>query len=133
MCSKVAGELVKLAINLLDDDEWLTVEDVALVCESCADRMEKKRIGKIKASIVKSAFEQTLVAKKWKKLPKGWTNKSVESYWKSLVGDVKHKVTKCIKRMKDEGGITDPGAFCAALADRVEGTAWRHEPRKKTK
>jgi hypothetical protein len=65
-------------------------------------------------------------AKPWGKLPKGWTKKSVEKYWNSLTGDVKHKVTKCIKRM--EGHIDDPGAFCASLADKVTGTTmWRNK------
>lgn len=69
-------------------------------------------------------------AAKWEgKLPKGWTSKSVDKFWDSMTGEVKHKVTKCIKKMEGTN-ISDPGAFCAALADRVEGTAWRHEPRK---
>jgi hypothetical protein len=62
---------------------------------------------------------------KWKKMPKGWTDESRKKYWNSLVGNVKHKVTKCIKEM--EGKIGDPGAFCASLADRVEGKGWRSE------
>jgi len=66
----------------------------------------------------------------WKSLPKGWTQDSVEKFWSSLTGDVKHKVTKCIKRMEDK--MDDPGAFCASLADQVEGsTDWRKGPRKK--
>jgi len=40
-----------------------------------------------------------------------------------MTGEVKHKVTKCIKDM--EGKIDDPGAFCASLADKVEGKEWR--------
>jgi len=60
----------------------------------------------------------------WDRLPKGWTQESVEKFWSSLTGDVKHKVTKCIKRM--EGKMDDPGAFCGSLADQVEGTTeWR--------
>lgn len=64
-------------------------------------------------------------AGKWKKMPKGWTDESRRKFWDSLVGDVKHKVTKCIKQM--DGKVGDPGAFCAALADRVEGKGWRSE------
>ena len=65
-----------------------------------------------------------LTADRWKTMPKGWTDESRKKFWDSLTGDVKHKVTKCIKRM--EGNIDDPGAFCAALADRIEGTTkWR--------
>ena len=64
------------------------------------------------------------VAAKWKTKPKGWTDESRKKFWDSLVGDVKHKVTKCIKQM--DGKVDDPGAFCAALADRVEGKEWRN-------
>jgi len=68
-------------------------------------------------------------AAKWEgKLPKGWTDESVKKFWDSMTGDVKHKVTKCIKEMEGKG--VDPGAFCASLCDKVEGTAWRHEKRK---
>ena len=66
-----------------------------------------------------------MVAKEpWSTLPKGWTDESVKKFWKSLTGDSKHKVTKCIERMKDK--FDDPGAFCASLADKVTGTTkWR--------
>lgn len=64
-------------------------------------------------------------AAKWETMPKGWTNESRKKFWESLTGDVKHKVTKCIKEM--DGKVSDPGAFCAALADRVEGKGWRSE------
>ena len=36
----------------------------------------------------------------WEKLPHGWTEESLKSFWNSLVGSVKHKVTKCIDKMK---------------------------------
>jgi hypothetical protein len=63
------------------------------------------------------------MAERWEgPLPRGWTDESREKFWESLVGDVEHKVTKCIKEM--EGKVSDPGAFCAALADRVE-PGWR--------
>ena len=61
-------------------------------------------------------------AKGWDKLPKGWTQESVTKFWSSLTGDVKHKVTKCIKEM--DGKFDDPGAFCASLADMVT-PGWR--------
>ena len=67
-------------------------------------------------------------AKKWQKMPKGWTDESRKKFWETLTGDNKHKVTKCIKRMGDKPGIDDPGAFCAALADRVMGPEWRKKP-----
>lgn len=61
-------------------------------------------------------------AARWESLPNGWTEKSVESFWDSLTGEVKHKVTKCISQMDDK--VDDAGAFCAALADRVD-PGWR--------
>jgi len=71
-------------------------------------------------------------ADKWKQLPDGWTPQSRKKYWDSLVGDVKHPVTKCIEKM--EGNMDDPGAFCASLADRVKGnTNWRGDANKKPK
>lgn len=66
------------------------------------------------------------MADKWKKLPKGWTDKSRKDFWESLTsGAPKHKVTECIKKMQDTD-ITNPGAFCAALADRVT-PGWRSQ------
>jgi len=60
----------------------------------------------------------------WNKLPKGWTQESVQKFWTSLTGEAKHKVTKCIEKMQDK--FDDPGAFCASLADQIEGTtSWR--------
>lgn len=57
-------------------------------------------------------------------LPKGWTQDSVKKFWDTLTGDVKHKVTKCMKEM--EGKVDDTGAFCGSLADKATGdTSWR--------
>lgn len=53
----------------------------------------------------------------WENLPEGWTDESVQSFWDSLTGDVKHKITKCMKQM--EGKVTDTGAFCGSLASQV--------------
>ena len=61
-------------------------------------------------------------ADKWEKMPKGWTDESRKQFWDKITGDVKHKVTKCIKEM--EGKFDDPGAFCASLSDRVD-PGWR--------
>jgi len=63
------------------------------------------------------------VAARWETMPKGWTDESRKKFWDTMTGDVKHKVTKCIKEM--DGKVGDPGAFCAALADRVDGKEWR--------
>lgn len=68
----------------------------------------------------------TRQAEKWEGMPKGWDADSRKKFWETLTGDNKHKVTKCIKEMsKGDKGIDDPGAFCAALADRVLGPGWR--------
>lgn len=68
--------------------------------------------------------ENRQAAAPWSNLPKGWTDASVKKFWDTLTGDVKHKVTKCIKKMEGSG-MDDPGAFCASLADKVEGKEWR--------
>lgn len=70
--------------------------------------------------------ELRLGADKWKKLPRGWTDKSRKKFWDTLTGDDKHKVTECIKKMEGTS-ISNPGAFCGALADRVLGKGWRKE------
>jgi len=80
-----------------------------MICESCLSNRSRRR----KAQ--------------WTSLPEGWTHKSLERYWDSMTGDVKHKVTKCMKEM--EGKVSDTGAFCASLADKVEGKGWRSERR----
>jgi hypothetical protein len=78
---------------------------------------------------MKKAAAPDKAAAKWKTMPKGWTDESRKKFWESLTGrSPKHKVTACIKRM--EGNVSDAGAFCAALADRVLGTTdWRGEDR----
>lgn len=62
----------------------------------------------------------------WENLPEGWTDESVQSFWDSLTGDVKHKITKCMKQM--EGKVTDTGAFCGSLASQVGYRAASTEP-----
>ena len=54
----------------------------------------------------------------WKKLPKGWTEKSMESFWNSWKKkNPEHPTTECIKHMT--GKVSDPGAFCGGLARRL--------------
>ncbi len=65
-------------------------------------------------------FDSKIAA--WEKLPKGWDNSSLKKFWETMTGDVKHKVKKCMKEM--EGKVTDTGAFCASLADKVD-PGWR--------
>lgn len=72
---------------------------------------------------------QTKTAKGWDKLPKGWTQESVNKFWSGLTGERKHKVTACIKKL--DGKVDDPGAVCASLADMIpEMKGWRNKPRK---
>jgi len=98
--------------------------DVAAHCPSCAKKMASLNIRQVRASVFFGTdFVKT--AKPWSSLPKGWTEESLENFWNSLTGDVKHKVTKCIKEMK--GKLDDPGAFCASARDRIEGKGWRSE------
>lgn len=75
-----------------------------------------------------SSFEKT--SDKWKKKPKGWDQKSLEKYQKSMTSSniLSGDVTDCIKKIKNQ--VDDPGAFCASLEDAIKGTAWRHHKRK---
>jgi uncharacterized protein YunC (DUF1805 family) len=75
------------------------------------------------SSVRPAVLIMTRQAAKWDRLPKGWTQDSVDKFWGTLTGDNKHKVTKCIKEM--DGKVDDPGAFCASLADKVMGPEWR--------
>lgn len=81
-----------------------------------------RAVGKAKKS---RDDDSVIKGNKWEDMPKGWTDESRKQFWESLTGDVKHKVTKCIKEM--QGKVDDPGAFCSSLADRVEGKGWRSE------
>jgi len=116
-------------------DFWMTREDVAEVCPGCAEKMASLNVRQIKASVFFGVADPSMVVEAarnrdnktaaWSKLPKGWTNESLKKFWDSMTGDVKKKVTACIKKM--EGKVDDPGAFCASARDRVEGKGWRSE------
>lgn len=60
-------------------------------------------------------------------LPKGWTQKSLKKFAKSLTGKKGTEegfFDKCVKKM--EGKIDNPQAFCAAAKDELHGsTYWR--------
>jgi len=110
-------------------DPYLTVEEIADLCLKCAytlmaDGREGARHSELRQMLAGEGD-------KWEKMPKGWTDESRKKFWGTLTGGVKHKVTKCIKQMG--GKVDDPGAFCAALADRVEGSKWRSESREAAK
>lgn len=105
-------------------DPWLDVEQVRQVCPSCAAKMAGLGIRKIRARVLFG--QDTREAAKWERLPKGWTAESLKSFWKSLTGRAsKHKVSACIRKL--DGKVDDPGAFCASLADRIEGKGWRSD------
>ena len=114
-----------------NDDLWLDREDIAKLCPSCADKMASLGIRKVRASVIfnneqlmSAVFDSGHREAAWEGLPKGWTQESLKKFWGSLTGDVKHKVTKCIKKMEGGGSVDDAGAFCASLADKME-PGWR--------
>jgi len=72
----------------------------------------------IEHRVRKDGCTEVKVTEQWETLPGGWTEESLRSFWKSLTGDRKHKITACIKKMEGTE-ITDPGAFCASLARRL--------------
>lgn len=130
----VAKELLAIAEELMDapvapvsvpvqaEDPWMTQEQVAEVCPACSQLMASKGIKRVRASVLAGKGRKA----QWDSLPEGWTEASLKEFWGSLVGDRVHKVTACIKKMTGTG-IDDPGAFCASLADRIEGKGWRSE------
>lgn len=63
----------------------------------------------------------------WERLPKGWTEDSVEKFAKSLTdkaGDEHGFFNACVAKMK--GNIDDPEGFCASVIDTYKGTTdWR--------
>lgn len=66
-------------------------------------------------------------AEGWKGLPKGWTQKSLKKFTKSLTGKEGTKkdfFERCVKKMADK--VDNPEAFCAAAKDEMHGsTFWR--------
>lgn len=130
---KSASELEEVSDDLKEAaadqiDPWVTRDEVASLCPSCSDKMGSLGINKIRMSLLLNTLRdddgEIKTAKKWEKLPKGWTDESLKKFWNTMTGDVKHKVTKCMKEM--EGKVDDTGAFCASLADKVTGTTkWR--------
>jgi len=60
-------------------------------------------------------------------LPKGWTQKSVRKFSKSLTGKEGTKegfFDRCVKKM--QGKMSNPQAFCASVKDELHGsTYWR--------
>jgi hypothetical protein len=75
----------------------------------------------------KEQFKKLFEAEGWHGLPKGWKEKSVKKFSKSLTGKKatqKGFFDKCVERMKSK--MKNPQAFCAAAKDEVSGsTYWR--------
>lgn len=98
-----------------EQDPWVDRDFVAKFCPDCADKMAAKGLRAIRASVL---FGKE--SAKWETMPEGWTGESRKKFWDSIGGSV----TKCMEAIK--GHVSDPGAFCAALKDRIEGTTgWR--------
>lgn len=107
---KIAARLVESIVN-----PWLDVSDVEKVCASCADKMRSKGIAKVRDNIVRDSIRE---AAAWDKLPDGWDQSSLKKFWDTMTGNVKHKITKCMKEMK--GKVSDTGAFCASLSRKMK-------------
>lgn len=120
------------------EELWLSREDIAKLCPSCADKMASLGIRQVRASVLfqdeklmaaalaagVEGWRSREAADPWGSLPHGWTQESLKSMWDSLTGSAKHKVTACIKKLEGAKGIDDAGAFCASLADKLE-PGWR--------
>ncbi len=101
---------------------WTFVTPVSNLKPAGGDgRWKVRDLGKMK--------QVSRTAAKWESLPKGWTDASRKKFWNSLTsGTVPERVKECIGKIEGTD-IDDPGAFCASLADRIEGKAWRSEKR----
>jgi hypothetical protein len=130
ICPACADKMASMGITRIREAALITS---AMTWDECIAEAKKKKGVKDPEKLcgwLKSHGPNASVASdktaQWGKLPKGWTEASLKSFWGSMVGEVKHKVTKCIDKMKGTE-IDDPGAFCASLADRIEGKGWRSE------
>lgn len=86
----------------------------------CRDKFARSIAHRLRRAGLESearALQRVEAKEPWSRLPKGWDQDSLKSMWKSLTGDRKHKITKCMKKM--EGKVDNPGAFCASLARKV--------------
>ena len=70
--------------------------------------------------------EKVKQAAKWTSLPRGWTEASLGSFFKSLAGagDAKAKFYRCVDKIGDSD-VSNPNAFCGALLDRFMDPSWR--------
>jgi len=93
--------------SLLRDKEDL--EESRKECSPCLEKAIRKIIREeIEIDEAKEVSED-LLSEAWETLPKGWTEKSLESQWSSLGGSV----TSCMKKM--ESHVDNPGAYCNSL------------------
>jgi hypothetical protein len=124
IAARVAAKFLEASDPVLNQDFWISREEMSAICPPCANRMASLKIRRVLASaifgqdVLQMAGEET--ADKWKKMPKGWNSKSRKKLWDSLGGSV----SSCVGKM--EGKVDDAGAYCGSLADRVKGkTSWR--------
>lgn len=90
----------------------VTAQDYASATQVQAPRSFSRQFG---SAVAAGESER----RPWSRLPVGWTEDSLEDFWDSVGG----RVRTCIKKIGDR--VDDPGAFCASIADRIEGPAWR--------
>ena len=77
------------------------------------------------------SFEK-IAKKPWADKPKGWTDKSVKDYSKTMMEGKKHPFTACVNKMK--GKVETPEKFCGSIKDKFTGNKkWRSTDRKKNK
>lgn len=119
---KTAGQVERVVSQYKEaNDEYLTVEEVADICGKCAFSMVTAGL----AGVYRSDLNRMIEAEGWGTLPKGWTQESAKKFWTSLTGDVKHKITKCIKEM--EGLTMQVRSVLVCLDDsRSDSMSKRH-------
>lgn len=108
------GTGARLSVGWLDkkiaSDGWITVNEMAVFCPSCAKVMEAKGFSRIRPSQLRFNFKEQ----------KGWKKPSYKKAYGTLVKGKKGKAgefTQCMQKMK--GKVDDPAAYCMSL--KVKG------------
>ena len=103
-----------LSVKWLDEkiasNGWITVQEMAVFCPSCAKVMEAKGFSKIRPSQLTFNFAEQ----------KGWEKPSYKKAYGTLVKGKKGKkgeFTQCMTKMR--GKVDDPAAYCMSL--KVKG------------
>lgn len=107
---KESVEAVKWLDRKIASNGWITVNEMAVFCPSCAKVMEAKGFSRVRPSQLTFNFKEQ----------KGWEKPSYKKAYGTLVKGKKGKkgeFTQCMTKMR--GKVDDPAAYCMSL--KVKG------------